>query len=464
MADFDELRPEVQQFLHDRASALDHDAAPVAAPEAEQRVVIHSLEPSRRWRRTPAAIAINARRQPVLAAAVIAALLVGSVGGFAAGRGSAPSRATVAARGSTQDKSTSSTMVSNGSVGFATAGAGFGGGEMKKLFARTTADGVTVRGYLQTNSGPVPQPMCPTNQWCPPAECNPTSFFNAEVSNNDAVSMGGNPVFPLDAAADNRGEVPLGQMEGSPASVFMVQTNDQVTNVRATWSDGAVDEMAPVDGWALVAHQGAASSSSIVAALKDGSTLELNSRANNSYPVSCQPPPPPPPELPPAGSEQPADVAASKQGVTDAYKYVFTAGNDTTKNGDYIEDVESVKSAADTTKSNFPEASATVSVEVGEVRFLSANEAALYFELKYDGGALFGQQIGYAKLIDGHWKIERDTMCMVLGWGGGQCDPPPDPARSTSAGSAPQPGTYNGPNGGVSSSSSAAGTIPPSAN
>jgi len=253
--------------------------------------------------------------------------------------------------------------------------------------------------------------------------------------------------------------------------VFMVQTNDQVTNVRGTWGDGAVDEMAPLGGWAMVAHQGPASLTSLVASLKDGSTLELNSRANNAYPVSCQPPPPAPPELPPAGSEQPADVAAAKQGVTDAYKYVFTAGNDSTKNGDYIEDVESVKSAADTTKSNFPEASATVSVEVGEIRFLSANEAALYFELKYDGGALFGQQIGYAKLIDGRWKIERDTMCMVLGWGGGQCDPPPDPAHSTSAGSAPQPGTYSGPNGGsgVSSGSpsteaSTAPTTPPSAN
>ena len=30
--------------------------------------------------------------------------------------------------------------------------------------------------------------------------------------------------------------------------------------------------------------------------------------------------------------------------------------------------------------------------------------------------------IGYAKLIDGTWKISHDTMCMVLGWGGGMCD------------------------------------------
>ncbi len=267
----------------------------------------------------------------------------------------------------------------------------------------------------------------------------------AELSNAEAVTQTGSPALPLEGPAANRAEAPFGQAEGSPVSAWVLQTNDQVTSVRAAWPDGTVDEMTPVQGWAVVAHTGSGLPNTLDAVLADGSTVSLKN-SSYEYPASCQPPPPKPPELPPAGSEQPADVAAATQDVTAAYEYVFTAGNDASKNGDYIEDAESVKSAAEQTKQNFPQATETVSVEVGEVRFLSATEAALFFELKYDGGALFGQQIGYAKLIDGHWKIERDTMCMVLGWGGGQCDPPPDPARSTSAGSAPQPGTYSGPN------------------
>src|SRR4051812_4825656 len=136
MADFDELRPEVQQFLRDRASALDHEAGSVDAAEAERRVVTHRLEPSRRWRRTPATIAIGARRQPALAAAVVAALLVGTVGGFAAGRGSAPSHATVAARGASEDKTTASTIVPDRGVITFGSGVNMGQPVMQRLFIR----------------------------------------------------------------------------------------------------------------------------------------------------------------------------------------------------------------------------------------------------------------------------------------------------------------------------------------
>jgi hypothetical protein len=204
--------------------------------------------------------------------------------------------------------------------------------------------------------------------------------------------------------------------------------------------------------------------------LADGSTYALtNLQSGYSYPTQCQPPPPPPPPLPPAGDVQPSDVTAATAGVQTAFNTVWDHTTDPSSRTQYIEDQPSIQSAIDTSKTNYPEASNTITVEVGEIRFLSATDAALYFELKYDGGNLFGQQIGYAKLIDGTWKVSRDTMCMVLGWGGGQCDPPPDPARSTSAGGAPQPGTYSGPVTAVSSSSSSsaeptAGTSAPAPN
>src|SRR5688572_20578307 len=139
MSDADESRPEVQRFLSDQAGAIDRDAPPISAHEAANREVARSLEPSRRWVRTPAAVAGHARRRPAVAAAVIAALLLGSVGGFAAGRSSAPGGADVAASGAQQETADDATS----SSGFAYATAGIAPGMypgapvLTRLFIRT---------------------------------------------------------------------------------------------------------------------------------------------------------------------------------------------------------------------------------------------------------------------------------------------------------------------------------------
>src|SRR4051812_45100182 len=135
----------------------------------------------------------------------------------------------------------------------------------------------------------------------------------------------------------------------------MVQTNSDVTNVRATWPDGFVDEMAPVNGWAMVAHNGATGASTVEAVMADGTTVPLkSSQFGGSFPASCQPPPPKPLELPPAGEEQPADPETARQLVTKAYTYVFTAGNDRTQNANYVENSDALKAPADQVAKNFP--------------------------------------------------------------------------------------------------------------
>jgi hypothetical protein len=217
----------------------------------------------------------------------------------------------------------------------------------------------------------------------------------------------------------------FGDAEGSPARGWVINTNDQVTKVEAKWTDGFVDSMTPSQGWAAVAHNGTGGDATVT--VSDGSgavlaTLPANQTANTPAPSECVPPPPAPPSLPPAGAEQPDDPVAARAAITNAYQTVFTHGSDATLNATLMEDPDSLKDAVATTKSNFPEAVDTVTVDVGDIVFTSKTEAALYFELKYTGGALFGKQIGYAKLIDGTWKISHDTMCLVLGWGGGMCD------------------------------------------
>ncbi len=446
MTDSHEPRPEIEQFLRDQASAMEHDAAPVNPSDVTQRVVPHSLEP-RRWVRTPAAVAHGARRQPAIAAAVIAALLIGSLGGFAVGRGSAPKAHQLAAARGASDGGTTTTTVT-----FAQADAVSSGGfapeyrppTMQRLFIRTGADGVVLRGYVASYGGQMYEKAgCDANNWCPPPECVSSDQFLGELSNDAAVGQTGAGPMPLHAPAELRSQLFFGEPEGAQVTGWVIEANDTITNVRATWPDGFVDEMAPQQGWAMVAHTGSDVPSTVVATASDGSTTALEQIP--PYPAECTPPPPPPPSLPSPGSEQPDDVQAAKDGVTQVYETVYTHGFESPGDGTYVEDGTYLATLGAQVKQNYPEATDTITVEVGDIVFLSKTEAALYFELKYSGGALFGKQIGYAKLIDGSWKIARDTMCMVYSWGGVQCDPPPDPARSSGYGNAPSSAPSSGP-------------------
>src|SRR5206468_11887743 len=111
-----EPRPEVSDFLRGHAADLDRGVGPVAPDEARERTVSRSIEPQR-WRRSPAVVATGARRRPALAAAAVAALLIGSVAGFAAGRSSAPSTHSVAARSASQDTTTPTVIPSARATG-----------------------------------------------------------------------------------------------------------------------------------------------------------------------------------------------------------------------------------------------------------------------------------------------------------------------------------------------------------
>lgn len=450
-------RPEVSAFLHDRATSLDREAAPVTADEAARRTIVDAGKPGRQW---PAALRpAQMRTSPrsVFAAAAVVALVVGALGGFAVGRSSAPKHSTVATAAANAPKpesvdgsTTLPGLVANGSTGMAIASGVNQGSPMTRLFDRTTSDGIAIHAFKQDQGAPsfppdvacavtnVPngvtttvtapagtnQPSCPANAWSPPPECYGNSLL-VEAGNQGAVGQTGSPGYPLHDVAAVTSPLRFGDAEGSPASGWIVNTSDQVAKVEARWTDGFVDSMAPTNGWAVVAHNGANFNATIVVFNNTGAALKTFTTGGSSYaqpPAECMPPPPAPPPLPPAGAEQPDDPSAARQGVTDAYQTVFTHGSDPTTNAALIEDPDSLKQTQETVRSNFPQALDTVTVTVGEMVFTSKTEAALYFELNYQGGALFGQQIGHAKLIDGTWKIAHDTMCMVLGWGGGQCD------------------------------------------
>lgn len=425
---------EVDAFL--RRTARAHDAVePVSATEASSRPA-----PKGRW----ASPVRTDRRAPVLAAAVVLALVAGCVVGFAAGRSSAPKvRATVATRdGSTQVAPAPASSV----VGSSAAADSFAGNgvsqSLTSLFRRTTADGVTIRTFSGGAVYAVPAIAVPT---CPPgADCaavggsggvnqstcagsQPASSVVLEVSTDEAVSQGGAAVYDLGGQPGVvRSQMGFGGPEGAPAQVSAVQVDPAATDVRATWPDGFVDHMAPADGWAVLAHK-SGDVPSITVTAGDGSTHPV-ATFSAGPPQPCQSPAP---ALPPVGAEQPDDPAGAKADITTAYQTVFTHDTDKTERGKYVEDAEALQPIGDQATSNFPEAASTITVDIGDIVFTSPTEAALQFTLNYTGGAEFGQQIGYARLIDGTWKIGRETMCMVYGWAGATCPGSPNGSTRT---------------------------------
>src|SRR5438270_6239997 len=96
-----------------------------------------------------------------------------------------------------------------------------------------------------------PPPQCPI-----PPDCKPTSFVMAELSSEAAVGQGilplnsENPSTPVSQLITGR----FGVAESSPAMWVTVRTGPGVNAVRLRLPSGATDQMAPVEGVAVLAH------------------------------------------------------------------------------------------------------------------------------------------------------------------------------------------------------------------
>ncbi len=215
-------------------------------------------------------------RTRALVAALAAVALVGPAAGIAVGRATADHATQVATGGPPPATGANSSGGSSGTAdsgGVASQSAGvpspLPGSQVpapKRLFVRTTADGVTIRAYLQEHLPGEVEAHCASDQGetpcpTPPPECSPpSSQIQTELSDDGAVDPGFVPVTTTDHAG------PLvvlnasyfGVMEGDPAAWAAVKADAGVAQVRVRFADGATDEMVPVDGYAVFAHRTAA--------------------------------------------------------------------------------------------------------------------------------------------------------------------------------------------------------------
>jgi hypothetical protein len=212
-----------------------------------------------------------------------------------------------------------------------------------------------------------------------------------------------------------------------------VQAPASVTNVSVTFGDGSSDSVSPTNGVALLVVPGVGPASGpddawigapvdfdVTFDEADGTDATTVDGARTGYndpgfQQSCSPPPP---ELPAPG-EQPADAGADEAAIIELMSVIY--GDDDGDNQERIDDLTGVAEARDQIREGgFEEAAASAEAIVEELVFTSPTEAWFRYRIETTTG-IFSERYGIAVLIDGTWKITRNTICQDLSMAGGDC-------------------------------------------
>jgi hypothetical protein len=392
------------------------------------------------------------RRTRLLAAALVVSVLAGPVLGFVAGRGSAPDDADVRAVAGAADgvdvDGGSTTTVPATTVppgGFAEGPAldrggpypyhggefGWGGEPMTRLFVRDGGP-VRVRAYGAPTTGyddGIPW-------WDPPVWCFPSGWVQADVSTELAVAIaGGNTYAELRPGAIATSVSVMGLAEGEPGWVVVAQVPAGAAEVRATFAGGATDEMEPVDGlavlvgrapagmagdevWNAAAHVEALDGDGGVVAATDVSGNGVGYYDPGSDP-GCVPPPEP---LPPPGEEQPADPEAARAAVSAAFATAYNGQLTPEERQAAMEDATGFDEIMRQLREGpFAEQVGDATVQTTDVVFLSASRAAVRYDILIANYTNFTGRLGEAVLVDGQWKVTRETMCRDISMAGVTC-------------------------------------------
>jgi hypothetical protein len=126
------------------------------------------------------------------------------------------------------------------------------------------------------------------------------------------------------------------------------------------------------------------------------------------------------PPLPEPGP-QPVDPAAALTAVTDAFTVVYGHGAPSARFA-YLQGADpQVAAASQQAAANNSTIAANSVPVVREVVFVDPSNAAVLYEIDYQGRAVVGPKTGYAVLDGGTWKVTRATYCADVNNGGAHC-------------------------------------------
>jgi hypothetical protein len=130
-------------------------------------------------------------------------------------------------------------------------------------------------------------------------------------------------------------------------------------------------------------------------------------------------------EMPEPDGPPPADEASARQAVIDAYRAVYSDERPDETRTANVDDPRGLDEASAVAVDNFPTAFESLSVRVDEVRFLNPTTAAVRYDILTPRHNIteFSDRVGRAVLVDGDWKVARETICNDLALAGASCDP-----------------------------------------
>lgn len=400
------------------------------------------------------------RRIRGLSIALVLALLAGPALWFVTGRGDGDAPTDVASgpggdRVTVDDASSPlPTMVLGGS-GSSSALARVGGsgevlssfpypgytGPLAKAFVREV-DGTTIRVYRAAVD---PPSSAGPPWWEPPPTCFPTGYVQADVSTDDVVGIVAGGLYaelPDGPVGGTLGAV--GIPEGAPRWVVVAQAPAGAAVVRATFPEGHVDEMEPIDGVAVLVGPASIdpdsvdhdASASLEALDGDGTSLGSGTARSDGYgfagvqgslwgftepqDAACFGPQ----ALPPPGEEQPADPAAARAEIEQLFGVRYSDMTDDERLA-RLDDTTGMREVYDqlVNSSGFREQVLGSRTVFHDLVFMSATRAAVEYETEIPGypQQAFGLQFGEVVLVDGSWKLTREGVCRDVQLAGISC-------------------------------------------
>jgi len=313
----------------------------------------------------------------------------------------------------------------------------FGYEPVEPLFDRTTESGFTLRAHLgQTWEQ---EQGVPEGEWRPAPWCYESGQMRVALGGNGVIDVGSVPWYREPYQGRAVSWVTLGNPDGQPTWVFVVQVPTDTENVVVTLETGETDATAPQNGIAVLAVPGLAPT--VVAEGPERYwvdnapvfSLEVQGGAaagvvnsdgvgnwdDPEFRKACTPPPPPLP----APGEQPADPAASEAEIRDVMTRLYgITGTDDDGSG-LLDDPTGVAEARQQVEEGgFADDAAAATATIDELVFTAPDEA--WFRYSIDTpGIDFDNRYGIAVLVDGAWKITRSTICQDLSLAGGDCGP-----------------------------------------
>ena len=332
---------------------------------------------------------------------------------------------------SAADSGSSSTSYSSGGVGYSS----FGGQPMTLLAERITDTGFVLRAHLgQTwdNGADFGD-----GSWQPAPWCYESGQLRIALSGNGVIDVGGAPWYSEPYQGRAVSWLTLGTTDGQPQWVIVAQAPPDTTNVTVTFADGATDAAVPVNGIALLTAPGVAPTEivegdysywsdtpPVFSVAFEGGTDPgvvtsdgVGTWNDPDFRAACEPPPP---ALPDPG-EQPADPAAAKAEIVTAMTALYDSKALLDGDAVYLDDSTGVSEArAQVAEGGYSSEASSASAVIEELVFTTPTEAWFRYRVDTDGIGL-SNRYGIAVVVDGAWKITRNTVCQDLSMAGGDC-------------------------------------------